>query len=168
MIWYVINIEVIIMKKISLYLDTSVIGGYFDKEFEGPTKRLFELINLGVYEAYISDLTIGELSNAPPIHYKTFNNLISELNYIHIYENLETLSLADKYIDNKVLSTKFIDDARHVAIASCQKIDYIISWNFKHHVNVARIRGFNSVNMNEGYTIIDIRTPLEVISNDPK
>jgi len=37
-------------KKLKLYLDTSIYGGYFDVEFEEPTKLLFDKIFTGEFE----------------------------------------------------------------------------------------------------------------------
>ncbi len=154
------------MKKISLYLDTSVIGGYFDPEFEKPTRELFNLIRIGVYQVFISELTLEEIRKAPLIIQEKLFHLLSDIEYAIIEENQETLQLSEQYLIRGVVSSKYRDDALHVAIATWQKIDYIISWNFKHLVNVVRIRGFNSVNLDMGYSLIDIRTPLEVIDND--
>ncbi len=153
------------MKKISLYLDTSVIGGYFDEEFEDSTKRLFELIQLGLYEVYLSEITLIELKNIPAHHYEKFKLLLSTFDYNEIFESEESKKLALQYLDKKVISNKYFEDARHVAIVSCFKIDFIISWNFKHLVNINRIREFNAVNIRMGYSTIDIRTPKEVIEN---
>ena len=52
------------------------------------------------------------------------------------------------------------------AIATIERVDLIVSWNFKHIVNLEKIRGFNSVNLREGYPLLEIRTPREVISDE--
>jgi len=154
------------MKKIGLYLDTSVIGGCFDSEFETATRALFELIRLGIYNAYLSDITLLELEKVPPRYSKRFEDLLATFEYQRIEETQEARDLALEYIRSKVLPKNFFDDARHVALATCLKIDYILSWNFKHLVNVTRINAFNSVNIRMGYSLIDIRTPQEVSSYD--
>jgi len=76
--------------------------------------------------------------------------------------NKEIIDLSRKYISKKVISEKFKADALYIATATIQRVDLIVSWNFKHMVNVRRIREYNSVNLSEGYPIIDIRTPKEV------
>ena len=53
-------------------------------------------------------------------------------------------------------------DAIHIAIAALQGVQFIASWNFRHIVNLDRIRGFNAVNLRMGYSMLEIRSPLEV------
>lgn len=72
--------------------------------------------------------------------------------------------LALKYIKNKVVSKTSIADCQHIALATLQNADVLVSWNFKHIVNLQRIQGFNSVNLREGYPIIEIRTPKEIFN----
>jgi hypothetical protein len=62
-----------------------------------------------------------------------------------------------------VVSTKFEDDARHVAICTVHRVDHLVSWNFKHLVNVRRAAGFNAVNLLQGYAPVSIINPKELI-----
>ena len=78
----------------------------------------------------------------------------------------ETKKLAQRYIDEKVVGPTNFDDCLHIALATLAKADVLVSWNFKHIVNVTRIRGYNSVNMKLEYAQIDIRTPYEVIHDN--
>jgi len=77
------------------------------------------------------------------------------------------IDLANAYIKEKALTIKSIDDAIHIATATIHRIDVIVSWNFKHIVNLNRIRIFNAVNLKHGYPVMEIRTPLEVLSIEP-
>lgn len=74
--------------------------------------------------------------------------------------------LAQKDIDAEVISANHLLDAEHIAVATVEKADIVVSWNFKHIVNIHKIRGFNSVNLKEGYQLIEIRTPMEVINEE--
>ena len=74
----------------------------------------------------------------------------------------EQLELANKYVQEGALTSKFHSDAQHIAISSIMKVDSLVSWNFKHMVNFFRIRQYNSINLKFGYSTIDIRTPKEV------
>ena len=55
-------------------------------------------------------------------------------------------------------------DAEHIAIATINRVDVLVSWNFRHIVNLQKIRGYNSVNLKYGYSLLEIRSPLEVIT----
>lgn len=145
-----------------IYLDTSVIGGYYDTEFEEDTRILFEKIKLGQFHVVLSDVTEGELQEAPEM----IRNLFIELSAgsatkIELTE--ESVQLADTYLAEKVVGKTSRVDCFHIALATIQRVDILVSWNFKHIVNVQRIRGYNSVNMKLGYPTIDIRSPKEII-----
>ncbi|MFM8514620.1 MAG: hypothetical protein ACKOBI_12925 [Bacteroidota bacterium] len=76
----------------------------------------------------------------------------------------EAVNLADTYIAEKVVGKTSREDCFHIALATIHKADILVSWNFKHIVNVFRIRGYNAVNLKLGYAQIDIRSPKEIIN----
>ncbi|HTA26367.1 MAG TPA: hypothetical protein VK809_01165 [Bacteroidia bacterium] len=88
-----------------------------------------------------------------------FNEYLPKLTIVQL--NNEVYELAGLYIKEKAVTQKSYDDAIHIAVATIIKADVIVSWNFKHIVNFARIRAYNSTNLKYGYSIIDIRTPFE-------
>jgi predicted nucleic acid-binding protein len=149
-------------KKMSLYLDTSVIGGYYDKEFEQYTHLLFQDVKADKYKAFLSSLTISELSNAP----EKVKKLLSDLEYQTIDVLPECESLADEYIKENVVGATSRSDCIHIATATINKIDVLVSWNLKHIVNIQRIRGYNSINLKNGYGQLEIRSPREVIDHE--
>ena len=75
----------------------------------------------------------------------------------------EAIELADKYIEAKVVGKTSRADCQHIAIATLCNADVLVSWNFKHIVNLDRIRGYNGINYQNGYKMIEIRTPKEII-----
>lgn len=151
------------MKKLRIYLDTSVIGGCFDEEFNFYSNKLFDYFYMGIYIPVISDIIIAELQNAPENIYKK----ITSLDNVEIIDSdEEMISLAKKYIEEDIVSDKWIDDALHIAIATVNKTDVLVSWNFKHIVNLNKINKFNSVNIKEGYHALEIRSPREIIEDE--
>ena len=84
---------------------------------------------------------------------------------IPVFVTDEMDELAEKYMQEKIVTDKYYDDALHIAIATVMKIDVLVSWNFKHIVNYDKIIKFNGVNISEGYSHLEIRTPREVIDN---
>ena len=145
-----------------IYLDTSVIGGYYDTEFEEDTRILFEKIKLGQFHVVLSDITEGELQEAPEMIRNLFIELSAGLaTKIELTE--EAVQLADTYLAEKVVGKTSRIDCFHIALATIHQVDILVSWNFKHIVNVQRIRGYNAVNMKLGYPTIDIRSPKEII-----
>ena len=144
------------------YFDTSVCGGAFDKEFEEASLQLFEKVKLGVVTCVFSDLTESELKNAPQKVRDYFKSLPEE--YMEqVVLNRDILALARRYIEEKVVGETSFDDCIHIAAATINKVDILVSWNFKHIVNVYRIRGYNSINIRSNYQTLEIRSPKEII-----
>ena len=75
----------------------------------------------------------------------------------------EAILLADTYIKEKVVGKTSLEDCRHIVLATINKVDVLASWNFKHIVNLDRIKGYNSVNYRLGYPMIEIRSPKDLI-----
>jgi len=150
------------MKKLIVYLDTSVIGGCFDEEFREASLALMEHIRLGIFEGMISPVSAEELSGAPE-HVRNILLEFGEDQIIRLKETPEVLALSDAYMAAKVVPVKFEDDASHIAYATVYGADVVVSWNFRHIVNYQRIHAFNAVNVREGYAWMDIRTPMELI-----
>ncbi|TRX36234.1 PIN domain-containing protein [Flavobacterium restrictum] len=76
----------------------------------------------------------------------------------------EAVTLGDTYITENVVGKTSREDCFHIALATIHNADILVSWNFKHIVNVMRIRGYNAVNLKLGYSTIDIRSPKEIIN----
>ena len=147
------------------YFDTSVFGGIFDEEFETESQLLFDMVHNGIVRCVYSELSEKELQNAPERVKAFFQELNSaQLERIQITE--ECYQLAKMYIDEKVVGRTSFDDCLHIATATLNKVDILVSWNFKHIVNIFRIRGYNSVNLKLGHGTLEIRSPREIVSND--
>ncbi len=151
------------MKRI--YIDTSVIGGIFDEEFKEDTALFFDQLEKKEIVFVISDLFELELLNAPIVVQEVLSKYPE--NFVErVFLSEEAIQLADFYISEKVVGKSSVEDCRHIAIATINKVDVLVSWNFKHIVNLERIRGYNSVNLKNGYSIIEIRSPKELLKNE--
>lgn len=145
-----------------IYLDTSVFGGYFDTEFEIWTKILFDKIIGGEYKVIYSKLVDIELTPAPKKVRDLAKSIpMTQLELIEISD--EAFELADQYLKENVVGKTSRSDCVHIALATLNNADILVSWNFKHIVNINRIRGYNSVNYKFGHKILEIRTPREIL-----
>ena len=111
----------------------------------------------------LSQLTEIEL-NAAPQYVKDLVKHIPDEHIEFLAITDETNQLANHYVNEKVVGKSSMEDCRHIAIATLSNADILASWNFKHIVNVNRIRGYNSVNYKLGHKILEIRTPREVLN----
>jgi len=146
-----------------IYIDTSVVGGYYDDEFREPTQLFFQRLERGEVRFVISDLLDLELAKAP-VHVRQLLHTYSSDKFERVELTEECLKLADHYISEKVVGKTSLEDCRHIALATLYKVDVLASWNFKHIVNLDRIKGYNSVNLRFGYKPIEIRSPKDLIN----
>ena len=157
------------MNKIKIYLDTSVISHL---EAEDTPEKMQDTINFwqelikGQYIVALSDLTIAELSKcAEPKRTLLFEHL-SVIDYVEVREIPETITLADEYLKYGVLNPKSRDDCRHIAIATITGCKYIVSWNFKHFVNIKTINKVQAVNKLMNYNEINILPPSMMLEGE--
>jgi predicted nucleic acid-binding protein len=145
-----------------IYIDTSVVGGYFDEEFKEATIKLFERLENDEIIFVVSDLLDLELLNAPTqVREHLLKYSPDKFQRVELTE--EAIKLADYYITERVVGKTSLEDCRHIALATINKVDVLASWNFKHIVNLDRIKGYNSVNLRFGYSIIEIRSPKDLV-----
>ena len=149
------------MKIQRIYLDTSVIGGCFDIEFSKWSNALFSDFRNRIFIPVLSNLVEAEIQDAPAVIKSKLYELL-EMGCEILIADDESLDLANKYQERKILTPKFFNDGLHIAIATVNKIDILVSWNFKHIVHFNKIYLFNAVNMEMGYKPIDIYSPREV------
>lgn len=145
-----------------IYIDTSVVGGFFDREFSQDTAAFFKKVFENKIQIVLSDLMEAELVVAPQ-RVQEFYNSLPEAQILRTKLSREAIELADNYIKSQVVGKTSKTDCRHIAIATVFRADVLVSWNFKHIVNLKRIHGYNSINLKEGFQVLEIRSPKEVI-----
>jgi len=150
------------MKQQRIYIDTSIVGGFFDAAFEKETKLLFKRIEDKEVIFVVSNLLREELKGAPK-HVRNLLDNYSNDCFEAVTMTNEATELADKYIADNVVGKTSLDDCRHIALATINKVDVLASWNFKHIVNLTRIKGYNAVNLKNGYFTLEIRNPKDLI-----
>ena len=152
------------MMKRRIYADTSVIGGCVDAEFEKASQLLMETFRRREATLVISSLTLLELASAPAAVQAALSRVPeADREYVELTE--DAVVLANLYIDAGAIGVKNRADAQHIAVATVSRVGVLVSWNFRHIVNLRKIQAYNSVNLREGYPTLEIRTPREVIDH---
>jgi len=149
------------MRRKRIYVDTSVIGGCLDAKFGTASRKLLEQARAGEVVLVISEITEIELAHASAEVRAVLDDLPAE-SIERIKVSNEAYRLAEQYIREGVIGPKMIADARHIAVATVNGVDTLVSWNFKHILNFLRVRGYNAINVREGYQPLEIRTPKGV------
>ncbi len=150
-----------------IYVDTSVFGGVFDAEFEYWSKLFFEQILKSKTQILISNVATDELSDSP-IKVRNFVKTLPSSHIKKVNLSKEAIQLANNYLTEGVVGKSSIADCYHIAIATILKADLLVSWNFKHIVNIHRIHGYNAINLLNGYQNIEIRSPRDVLDYENK
>lgn len=157
------------MKKLKIYLDTSVISHL--KADDTPEKmqktiKFWNYVIDGTYESYISELVIAEFNNCPEPKKSDIEVIIKTAPLVELDIDDEVIALANRYMEEGIFPNKYRDDAIHVAIASVFGCNVVVSWNFKHMVKIRTILGVNGINKLMGYSDIEIVTPEVVIDEE--
>ena len=153
------------MKRLRIYLDTSVIGGCLDVEFALESNRLIDDIKQQKIIMLLGELVVNELIDAPSAVQDILKSIpASTIEVINLTE--EIIQLRDAYIQAGVVGQKSLNDAGHVAAATVARADAIVSWNFKHIVRLDKMKAYNQVNLLNGYGILTIVSPKEVILDE--
>jgi predicted nucleic acid-binding protein len=157
------------MKKLKIYLDTSVIS-YLDQqdspERMAETLVFWEDVKADKYDIVISDLTLVEVNNCAESKRLFLQGDISRIRHAVVSRNDETQRLSDLYFERGGLPPKSRDDALHIAIATVYDCNIILSWNFKHIVNLRAITAVDAVNIQEGYRAIRIMSPTMLLEKE--
>ena len=150
------------MKRLCVYIDTSVIGGCLDDEFNEDSRLLLQKARSGEIELQLSALLMEELSRAPPVVHALLREMVGDRAKV-VSLSAEADRLKDAYLSHGVVGPSAANDALHVALATVNGADVVVSWNFKHLVHLEKVRGFNAVNMMQGYPPIEVRSPRELV-----
>ena len=157
------------MRKLKVYLDTSVIS-YLEQE-DAPekmaeTRQLWEMFKQGKYDAYLSTVTINEIQKCAEPKRSLLMEHLDEINYNLLDVSDEAIAVADKIIETGFLTNKSYDDCQHIGVAVVSGCNCILSWNFKHIVNVKTIRGVRAITSLEGYDPIEIWNPSVLLESE--
>lgn len=158
------------MRKVKLYLETSVWNFYYADD--SPEKRditidFFNNLRTGLYEIYYSDVVLNEISKADDIKQELLIDIINKFMPVKLELTAEIADLARKYIEEKIIPEKKLEDALHAAVSSFYELDALISWNYKHLANLNKAEKINALNLREGYRKrIEIVTPMEVSASE--
>jgi predicted nucleic acid-binding protein len=159
------------VKKLRIYLDTSVIS-YLDQrdapERMAETHRLWGKIKAGEYEAVISDVDFLEIEKCHEAKRNTLLDYLKEIEYtvVEAQGNEQAVKIANRIISLGILREKSFDDCQHIAAAIMSGSDVIVSWNFKHIVNIRTIKGVRAITTLEGYKDILILDPFSLVGGE--
>jgi len=151
-----------------IYLETTLFNFYVDKTRDAhtDTMRLFKEIAAGKYEAFTSSYVTDELEKVPEAKRDIMLSLIAEYGIIVLAPDTEAVRIADIYISEGAIPQKYRNDGLHIAIATVNDLDMIISMNFQHIVKRKTKLLTANINRLNGYRALEIYSPMEVVENE--
>ena len=157
------------MRKLKVYLDTSVISHLMQEDVPekmADTKQLWEMFKAGKYEVYLSTVTLREIEKCSEPKKTQLIDSLNEIQFTTFDVTEDIINVANKIIDMGILTQKSFDDCQHIGAAVINECDCIISWNFKHIVNVKTVRGVKVITTLEGYKDLLIYPPSVLIESE--
>ncbi len=156
-------------RKLKVYLDTSVISHLMQEDVPekmADTRRLWEMFQKGIYDACLSELTLKEVSECPEPKRSLLRDYLKQIQYSTFEMKQEVTDVARQIINMGILTEKSFDDCQHIGAAVVNDCDCIVSWNFKHIVNIKTIRGVRAITNLKGYRQIEILSPSALLERD--
>ncbi|MCM1156875.1 MAG: type II toxin-antitoxin system VapC family toxin [Bacteroidales bacterium] len=157
------------MRKLKVYLDTSVISHLMQEDVPekmADTRNLWNMFKSEKYDVYLSTVTLEEVDDCPEPKKSIMLEYLDEITYTLIQIDDNMLNVAQEIIDMGILTKKSFDDCQHIAAAVIYECDCIISWNFKHIVNIKTIRGVRAITNLKGYKPIEILNPSVLLESE--
>lgn len=156
-------------RKLKVYLDTSVVSHLWQPdapEKMQETLSLWDRFKNGNFDVYLSYLTVDEINECNNEKIDKLNNYLKQINYTVLDVTSEAQKIADILVNLNILTKKSIDDCTHIGVALSNQLDYIISWNFKHMVNVKTVNGVRAISVLKGYKTIDLVSPTYFLGEE--
>ena len=157
------------MRKLRIYLDTSVISHLEQEDVPEKmeqTRKLWDILKVGKYEVIISDLVLAEIDECKETKKRILYDYLSKINYKRVNITEEAEQIANEIIEEKILTQKSFDDCLHIATAILSDCNIIVSWNFKHMVNLDTINGIRKITFAKRYNNIDIYAPNVLLNEN--
>ena len=157
------------IRKLKVYLDTTVLSHLW--QLDAPEK-MHETLNLWTefmkdrFDIYLSQLTIEEVDRCTEEKREKLSNYLKEIKFTNLSLSEESLSIGKQIIELGILKEKSRDDANHIGVAVANNLDYIISWNFKHMVNIKTVNGVRAITNLRGYNDINLVAPTYFLGEE--
>ena len=149
-----------------IYVETSVWSHAFAKDAPESRASTLEFLRraLGAtHDLFISDVVLAEIGRAPEALAADLLSLIEKHSPVLLELDEEAAALADRFLQLRAVPPSKVEDAQHVAIAIVNDLDMLLSWNYRHLVNVRRREAFHHISALGGYyKPLHIITPPEV------
>ena len=157
------------MRKLSIYLDTSFISHLEQEDVPEKmeqTRKLWDILQVGKYDVIISDLVLAEINECKEQKRRILKEYMSKISYERVEITEEAEEIANEIIEEGILNKKSFDDCLHIATAILSDCNIIVSWNFKHMVNVDTINGVRKITFAKRYNNIDIYAPNVLLNEN--
>ena len=157
------------MNKLKVYLDTSVISHLYQEDVPEKmtdTRQLWEMFREEKYDVYLSTVTLEEIEGCPEPKRSQLFDCLEQINYTLVQINSNVAEIAEQIIEMGILTKKSYDDCQHIGAAIISECDCIISWNFKHIVNIKTIRGIRAITNLKGHKPIEILNPSVLLESE--
>ena len=128
------------------------------------TIKVWDILKTGQYDILISDLVLAELNECKEPKRSILKKYLSQINYKRVKISKENEELANEIVEQGILNKKSFDDCLHIASAILSDCNIILSWNFKHMVNVNTINGIRRITFAKRFNSIDIYAPYVILN----
>jgi predicted nucleic acid-binding protein len=152
----------------TVYIETSILGYLTARSTKNlilagniETTRDWWNLRRNTFRLYISQLVLDEICQGDAEIAAQRLEAVNDLPLLEVTETVE--DLATQFIMRTNLPSKASDDAIHIALATVNALDYLLTWNCKHIANAQIQRKLLEISLGFGYTLPIICTPYELM-----
>lgn len=155
----------------TVYIETSVLG-YLTAR---PSRNIIVAANIEItrewwntrrseFQLYSSQAVIKEIAQGDTEIASQRLEILSNLSLLDL--NQSALDLAEQFLERSNLPAKADVDAVHIAIATVNGMDYLLTWNCKHIANAQIQRKLAEISIDFGYELPILCTPYELLGDN--
>ena len=118
------------------------------------------------YELFTSAVVVEEAADGIPELAAARLAYLREMSFLEVTDEAEELK--EGLLRRAALPQKARLDALHIAVATVNGLDYLLSWNLKHSVNAVMLPKVYQICRSAGYEPPFVCTPSELMEGQPQ
>jgi predicted nucleic acid-binding protein len=158
------------MPKPRIYVDTTIPSTYHSRrtdpkmiEWRAATRPWWE-VAIHACELVTSPAVLRELARGRSDLVPRRLEMIEELELLSPHEDVDRT--AALYVRHKIMPADVEGDALHLALASHNECDVLVTWNYHHLANPNKLDRIRKLNLELGLSVPRILTPEQLLEEN--
>ena len=156
--------------KSTVYIETTVFSFYYDEREDSAWRRQVTRAwwrgQKRRYDVSTSPFAIEECRQ--PV-YPGWERVVKLARTVSVLDvTAEITGIIEVYLRERIMPANDVGDAAHLAVASCNAVDYLLTWNCRHLANANKFDHIRAINRRLGLLTPEIVTPEQLFEEGSK